>query len=77
MAKLQAMELHRSGFSEIVQRRQRATVEVLQEAVDQLNLYKSWLEQKVEECMAAAGRGEMAVDDEVRAWMERRHPGQV
>jgi predicted transcriptional regulator len=77
MAKLQAMELHRSGFSEIVQRRQRATVEVLQEAVEQLNVYRGWLEQKVEECIAAADRGETAVDDEVRAWLERRHPGQV
>jgi predicted transcriptional regulator len=46
--------------------------ELLEEAVDHLVIWNDWRERNVNSSIAAAERGEITSDDEVRAWLERR-----
>lgn len=59
-------------LNELALRTHRGTDELLAEAVDHLVAYNEWLERKVGGSMAAAARGEMVPDEEVRAWLEKR-----
>jgi len=71
------MELHlppetQARLDELAQRTHRGTDELLAEAVDHLVAYNEWLGRKVGDSMAAADRGEVVPDEEVRAWLEQR-----
>jgi len=46
--------------------------DILDEAVDHLLAYNSWLRGKVSESLAAAERGEVVADEDVLAWIEKR-----
>lgn len=59
-------------MNELAQRTHRGTDELLEEAVDHLIAYNEWLEQKVKGSLAAAARGEVVSDAEVRAWIDKR-----
>jgi len=71
------MELHLSveaeaKLNELARRTRRGTDELLEEAVNHLVVYNEWLERKVRQSQAAAERGHVVPDEEVRAWIERR-----
>lgn len=72
------MELHlkpdeaQAKLNELAQRTRRGADELLEEAVDHLVTWNDWLKGKVNSSIAAAERGEITSDDEVRAWLERR-----
>lgn len=61
-------------LNELAQRTHRGTDELLGEAVDHLVAYNEWFEAKVKNSIAAAERGEIMADQEVRAWIEQREP---
>jgi predicted transcriptional regulator len=71
------MELHltpetEAKLNELAERTRRGTDELLAEAVDVLVAYSWWFERKVRDSAAAAERGEILPDDNVRAWLEQR-----
>jgi len=71
------MELHlksetEAKLSEIAQRTQRSTHEVLEEAISNLIAYNEWLEAKVKHSLAEAEKGHVVPDEEVLAWIEQR-----
>ncbi len=71
------MELHlttetEAKLSQIAQRTQRSTQEVLEEAVNNLIAYNEWLEHKVRRSLAEAEQGHVVCDDEVLAWIEQQ-----
>ena len=59
-------------LNELAERTHRGKDELLEEAVNHLVAYNEWFERKVRNSMAAAERGEIVQDEEVRAWIERR-----
>lgn len=59
-------------LNELAQRTHRGTDELLGEAVDHLVAYNEWLGRKVEDSLAAAGRGEVVPDEEVSAWLDQK-----
>jgi predicted transcriptional regulator len=59
-------------LNELAQRTHRGMEELLEEAVNHLVAYNEWFENKVRNSIAAAGRGEVVPDEEVRAWVEQR-----
>jgi len=71
------MELHlpsetEAKLSDIAQRTQRSTDELLEEAVNNLIAYSEWLEGKVKHSLAEAEKGNVVSDEEVLAWIEQR-----
>jgi len=71
------MELHLTGEAEaklnqLAQRMHRAQNELVEEAIDHLIAYNEWLENEVKASLAAAERGEVVPDEEVRKWIEER-----
>lgn len=71
------MELRLTPESEakltaLAQRTHRDTSELLEQAVAHLFDWNDWLEEKVNSSIAAAKRGEIVSDDDVRAWLEAR-----
>ncbi len=71
------MELHlpnetEAKLSQIAQRTQRSTQEVLEEAVNNLIAYNEWLEHKVKRSLGEAEQGHIVSHDEVLAWIEQR-----
>jgi len=74
---LNSVELHltkerETKLNELALRTRRGTDELLEEAVDHLIAYNEWFEGKVKQSMAAADRGEIVSDADVRAWIEKR-----
>ena len=59
-------------LNELAQRTHRGTEELLEEAVNHLVAYNEWFENKVRNSIAAAERGEVVPDEEVRTWVEQR-----
>lgn len=59
-------------LTELARRTHRGTDELLEEAVEHLVTYSGWFEHKVAESLAAAERGEIVPDEQVRAWLEQR-----
>ena len=71
------MELHLKPEAEarlnaLALRTQRGTDELPEEAVDHLLEWNEWAEQKIQDSIAAAERGEIVSNDEVRDWLGRR-----
>jgi predicted transcriptional regulator len=71
------MELHltpeaQAKLNDLALRTRRGADELIEEAVDHLVTWNDWLERKVNSSIAAAERGEITSDEEVRAWLERR-----
>jgi predicted transcriptional regulator len=71
------MELHltpetEARLNDLALRTHRGTDELLEEAVDHLIEWNKWAEKKIQDSIAAAERGEVVSNDEVREWMERR-----
>jgi len=59
-------------LTDLARRTHRGTDELLEEAVEHLVTYNAWVEHKVTESLAAAERGEIVPDAQVRAWLEQR-----
>lgn len=59
-------------LTELARRTHRGTDELSEEAVEHLVTYSGWFEHKVTESLAAAERGEIVPDEQVRAWLEQR-----
>ena len=59
-------------LNELAQRIHRDKNELLEEAVNNLLTYNEWFERKVNTSIAAAERGEVVPDYEVRSWIESR-----
>jgi len=71
------MELHiqpetEAKLNELAQRTHRDRSELLEEAVNHLLAYNEWLERKVNASIAAADRGEVVPNEDVRAWIGNR-----
>ena len=71
------MELHiqpetEAKLNDLAQRTQRDRSDLLEEAVNHLLAYNEWLEKKVNASVAAAERGEVVPDEQVRTWIETR-----
>jgi len=71
------MELHiqpetEAKLNELAQRTHRDRSELLEEAVNHLLAYNEWLERKVNASIAAADRGEVVPNEDVRAWIRNR-----
>ena len=70
------MELHltretEAKLSELAQRMQRGTDELLEEAVSNLIGYNEWLERQVKRSLAEVEQGHVVSDEEVLAWIEQ------
>jgi predicted transcriptional regulator len=63
-------------LNKLAQRTGRGADELIDEAVDHLIAYDEWFEQKVRDGLAAIERGEVAPNEEVRAWIEQRESSQ-
>ncbi len=59
-------------LNDLAQRIHRDRNELLEEAVNNLLAYNEWFERKVNGSLAAAERGEVVPDHEVRSWIESR-----
>lgn len=71
------MELHltveaEAKLNQLAQRTHRDKDELLEEAINHLIAYNEWLEKEVKESLAAADRGEIVSNEEVRKWLEER-----
>ena len=71
------MELHiqpetEAKLNDLARRTQRDRSDLLEEAVNHLLAYNEWLEKKVNASVAAAERGEVVPDEQVRTWIETR-----
>jgi len=71
------MELHltveaEAKLNQLAQRTRRDKDELLEEAINHLIAYNEWLEKEVKESLAAADRGEIVSNEEVRKWLEER-----
>jgi predicted transcriptional regulator len=71
------MELHltveaEAKLNQLAQRTRREKDELLEEAINHLIAYNEWLEKEVKESLAAADRGEIVSNEEVRKWLEER-----
>jgi predicted transcriptional regulator len=71
------MELHltveaEAKLNQLAQRTRRDKDELLEEAINHPIAYKEWLEKEVKESLAAADRGEIVSNEEVREWLEER-----
>ncbi len=67
---LQLTSEAQSKLNALAQKTHRGTDELLAEAIDHLVAYNEWFERKVRDSLAAAERGEIVRDEEVRAWLE-------
>lgn len=59
-------------LNDLARRTRRGTDELLRETVDRLVTYDDWFEHIVRDSQAAAARGEIVPDEEVRAWLEAK-----
>ncbi len=59
-------------LNDLAERTHRGKEELLDEAVNHLIAYNEWFERKVKNSLAAAERGEVVPDEDVRTWMEHR-----
>jgi predicted transcriptional regulator len=71
------MELHltveaEAKLNQLAQQTHRGKDELLEEAINHPIAYKEWLEKEVKESLAAADRGEIVSNEEVREWLEER-----
>lgn len=76
------MELHltpdtEAKLNELVQRTQRGTDELLEEAVMQLVSYNEWFERKVRDSQSEVDSGKTVSNEQVFAWLKDREQRQA
>jgi predicted transcriptional regulator len=59
-------------LNDLARRTNKATKELLEEAVDYLVSYNDWFERKVRNSMAATQEHQTVPNEEVGAWLEQR-----